>query len=381
MNSEIYFDNSATTKPYNEVMEVLQKNFEEFYNPSAIYKNAVEVSKQTDLVRERILKSINAEKGDGLIFTSGGTEAINLAIKSSVRKNKNIVTTAYEHDATIKTVDFLQSEGYEIRKVMPNKDKGIEIEDIIAQIDENTSIVSVMFVNNETGHTIDIHRLGKLIKKSNPKTLFHIDAVQAYMKIKIDVKDAHADFLSISAHKIHSLKGTGALYSKNIQRLKPIIHGGGQELGVRAGTENVPGILAFGKAVEIGSRDFDKNGEHLSEIKKYFLEKLQNIEHCRINSPQNSANHILNVSFLGVPSEILLHTLESKGIFVSSGSACSSKKKESHVLKALGLKDDAVKTAIRFSFSAFNTKAEVDKVCDVLSNALGEIRTITKFRG
>lgn len=380
MIEEIYLDNSATTKPYDEVVESVQKSLVDFYNPSSIYNKAIYVSKTIEESRRLILKTIHAKKGT-LIFTSGGTESINSALTLNIRKGQSLITTTYEHDATIKTADKLELDGYRVIRVKPVK-KRILIDDITDQIDENTGMVSVMHVNNEVGNIIDIKELGKAIKKKNSRTLFHVDAIQSYMKLNIDVDEAKIDFLSISGHKIHGIKGIGALYIGQPEKFKPLIYGGGQEQALRSGTENVPGIFALAKAVELGNLYFVKNQESLRIIRAYFLSKLREsmIEDYEINSPEDGANHILNISFLGVPSEILLHTLESKGIYVSSGSACSSKKKGSRTLDALGINEEAKKSALRFSFSHFNTEKEIDIVMDELTKAVKNIRKITKYK-
>lgn len=379
MKKEIYLDNSATTKPYPEVVETVVQSLNEYYNPSAIYAPAISVSKKIETVRKNLLRSLSAEKGT-ILFTSGGTESINLAIRSETRLSKKIITTDYEHDATIKTVENLERNGYFVDRIKP-QDGAIREQAILEAVDEKTSLVSVMHVNNETGHVIDIQNLCKEIKKKNPQTNIHIDAVQSFMKYPLDVERSAIDFLSISSHKIHGIKGTGALYVRNPEKLKPLIFGGGQENGLRSGTENVSGILALGAALEIGQRDFFKNAQHLEKLREYFLQKVQEIPSIHINSPKDGAKHILNISFLGVPSEIMLHSLEEKGIYVSSGSACSAKKKGSHVLESLRLKDDVKKSAIRFSFSHQNTVEEVDHTIAAIREIVQDIRKITKYKG
>ena len=378
MNKEIYLDNSATTRPYDGTVDVAVAHLTDYYNPSAIYRSAIEVSKKIETVRKLLLKSINGSQGT-LIFTSGGTESINSAIIQNTRKDMSVVSTAYEHDATIKSLEKLEQDGIQVIRVKPQGGK-IDIDEIISQMDNKTSMVSVMHVNNETGHIIDIEALGRAIKEKNQRTAFHVDAVQSYMKMKIDVQAAMIDFLSLSSHKIHGIKGTGALYIRNPERFKLLIYGGGQEQGYRSGTENVSGILALGKAVEIGLDNFDQNIKHLKALRHYFLENLSEIDDLAINSPEDSAPHILNVSFLGVPSEILLHTLEASGICVSSGSACSSKKKASRSLEALGIGEMEKKSAIRFSFSGFNTISDLDDALEIIKKSVKSIREITKYK-
>ena len=378
MKREIYFDNAATTRPYEEVIRAANRMMTQYYNPSAIYGPAIEVSKQIEGVRRRILHAISAEKGN-VIFTSGGTEASNSVIRSMPKSSK-IVTTCYEHSATLHSVRAMEAQGCGVA-IVPARDGEVRSEDILDSVDEATSLVSVMQVNNETGHIIDIERLGKEIKKKNPKTKFHVDAVQSFMKLPIDAEASQIDFLSISGHKIHGLKGCGALYARQVEKIKPILAGGGQEMGLRSGTENTVGIVALGKAVELGEREPAENGKKLQSLRERFVEKVSGIPNAQINSPMDGAAHILNISFLGVPSEILLHSLEAERIYVSSGSACSSKKKGSHVLEALGLSEEARKTAIRFSFSALNCLEEIEEAIPIIERAVRDIRKITKYKG
>lgn len=377
MQEEIYFDNAATTRPYDEVIDVLLASAKEYYNPSSIYNRAIAVSKKIENVRLLLMRSVFAEKGS-FIFTSGGTESINTMLHSIAKGGKKIITTAYEHEATLRAVEQY-GDKMEIVEIRP-KSTGVSIEEIVDAVDEKTALVSVMHVNNETGHIIDIRALGKKIKKKNPRTLFHVDAIQSYMKLELDVEDMEIDFLSISAHKIHGVKGVGALYVRPIQKFKPLLLGGGQEKGQRSGTENVPGILALGKAVEIGIANRQERIRHLSELRAAFLRRMTDIEAVVVNSPEEGAPHIVNLSFLGVPSEILLHSLEEHQIYVSAGSACSAKKKGSRVLQVLGLSDEVRNSAIRFSFSTHNTVQQIEQAAEVIQDAVLEIRKITRFR-
>lgn len=378
---EIYLDNSATTKPFDEVVISVNKALTEMYhNPSSIYNKGVEVSRAIEIIRENIAGTINA-KSKNIIFTSGGTESTNTSIASALRANrgKHVVTTEYEHDATLKTLKKYSEEGYKVTYIKPKAGK-ISVESIVAEVKDDTALVSVMHVNNEIGDIIDINRLGVEIKNKNPNTIIHIDAVQSYMKLSLDVEKSKADFLSISGHKIHGIKGSGVLYVRETNRLVPLLYGGGQEKGYRSGTENTAGIFALGKAVEINSQNFSQNVKYMEELKLYLKQEiLANIDKVKINSQESGVCHILNVSFMGVKAEILLHTLESKGIYVSTGSACSSKKKGSHVLQSIGLTEDEIQGAIRFSLSSLNDKAEVDELIPVLKNAVEDIRLITRF--
>ena len=378
---EIYLDNSATTKPYKEVIKTVNEAMETmYYNPSSIYSKGVEVSKKIEIIRENIADTLNA-KDKNIVFTSGGTESVNTAINSVVKstRKKHIITTAYEHDCTLKTLKKLESEGYEVTYVKPN-DGEIKLEDILSAVKEQTVLVTVMHVNNEIGNIIDIDKLGKELKKQNPNIYFHVDAVQSYMKLKIDVQKANVDFLSISAHKIHGIKGTGVLFVKDTQKFQPLIYGGGQEKGYRSGTENTLGIFALGSAVFVGHSSFEENVSKMRELKSYLkTQLLENIDEVKINSQDEGVCHVLNVSFIGAKAEILLHTLESEGIYVSMGSACSSKKKGSHVLNSIGLKENEIQGAIRFSLSSLNTKEQIDTLIPILKKSVEDIRLITRF--
>ncbi len=378
MKKEIYFDNAATTMPYREVIEEVKRAAEEYYNPSAIYDRAIEVSRKLESVRQLFLDSVSAESGT-VLFTSGGTESINTALLNGAAGKKNIVSTDYEHSATIKALAQASSNGQEIH-IVKATDRRIDTGRIVDAVNERTAMVSFMHVNNEIGDILDIYELGRSIRKKNPQTLIHVDAVQSYMKLGIDVEKAKIDLMSISGHKIHAIKGIGALYVRNPQKLKPLIFGGGQERGLRSGTENVVGIRALGKAIELGAMNFSKNAEKLKNLKAHFAARLSDISDHRINSAADGADHILNVSFLGVPSEILLHSLESEGIYVSSGSACSAGKKGSHVLEAVNLRKEERASALRFSFSALNELSEIDEAIAVLKRSVEEIRKFTKYR-
>lgn len=378
---EIYFDNSATTKPYTEAAEQARLAIEEmFHNPSSIYSRGIAVSRKMEEIREMTAQTLNA-KPRSIVFTSGGTESINTAIISALRnsRGRHIVITEYEHDATLNIIKKYEREGWRVTYVKPENGK-IEAESILNAVSQDTALVSVMHVNNETGNIIDINLLGTELKKKNPGTALHIDAVQSYMKLRLDVEKCSADYLSISGHKIHAVKGTGVLYVRDTSRFNPVFLGGGQEWGYRSGTENTPGIFAFGKAVELNHGNFNNKTEYMRDLRDYFRASLEeNIENIRFNSPEDGVCHILNVSFGGAKGEILLHTLESRGIYVSTGSACSSKKKGSHVLRSLGLRDNEIEGAIRFSLSSLNTKEEIDICISELKTAVEDIRMITRF--
>ncbi|MBE7054260.1 MAG: cysteine desulfurase [Ruminococcaceae bacterium] len=376
---QIYLDNSATTLPYDEVVNVVCESMKTLYaNPSSLHKKGKEAEEKVNVARKYIAQKINA-KEDELYFTSGGTESNNIAILGAARKNKRngnkIITTRVEHPSVLECFKALSLEGFECVYLDVDEEGIVDINQLKNEIDKNTVLVSIMAVNNETGAKMPIEKIGEIIKEKNPDCLFHTDCVQAFGKIQIDVEKSKIDFLSVSAHKIGGPNGVGALYiRKKINILSPS-YGGGQEKGIRSGTVNVSGILGFEKACEI---TFSKNTNH-KELKEYFLNEILKLKNISVNSPKESVDNILNVSFVGVKSEVLLHVLESKGIYVSSGSACSSHKKEAgYVLSAMGRKPNEQDSAIRFSFGPDLTKEDVDYVLDVLNKEIPVLRKIMR---
>ncbi|MDR5660051.1 cysteine desulfurase family protein [Serpentinicella sp. ANB-PHB4] len=384
---EVYLDNAASTKPYEEVIEVITSALRNLYaNPSSLHKKGLETEKEIRRARNIIAKSIGCAEKD-FIFTSGGTEANNLAINGLINSNKrigkHIVTTRIEHKSILSTFDALKNNGYDITYLDVDKQGFVCLDQFKKSIRPDTALVSIMHANNEVGSIQSVKEISHLIKKINPKTLFHVDGVQAYGKIKVNIAKTKIDAYSISGHKIHGPKGVGGLYIRPGVKISPIIFGGSQEYNLRAGTENVPGIIGFSKAVEL---IFDKNHvERLNEINKlktYFYNCLdQNIEEIHFNSDDNEnyLPNIINVSILGIRSEIMLHSLEQKGIFISSGSACTSRKKDiSHVLEAMGLKHEQIDSAIRISLSQFTTKEEIDYTVEQMKNEVQKLRKIIK---
>lgn len=374
----IYFDNSATTKPYKEVVdEVVECLTNYFGNPSSAHKLGIEAEKKISTARERVARIINANPNE-IYFTSGGTEANNTVIKGLLKKGDHVITTKIEHKSVIQAIKQLEEEGIEATYLSVDKDGIINLDELEKSIKDNTRLVTIMYVNNEIGSIQPVDEIIKIVRAKSKKAKVHFDAVQALGKIKIDVKKLDVDFLSLSAHKIHGPKGVGALYIKRDLKLKSLLTGGGQEKDLRSGTENVPGISGFGVACELAYNNIEENIEKVKGIKKYFVERLDEIQDIIINSPQDDKHidNILSVSFLGVRGEVLLHGLEDYGVFVSTGSACSAKKAghKNYVLPEIGLNDAAVAGTIRFSFSHMNEVEEVDKTIDALKNLLKFLR-------
>ncbi len=381
---KIYLDNSATTKPYKEVVDEVVLSFtDDFANPSAAYRAGFEVEKKIKKIRNNIAKTLGVED-KSIIFTSGGTESNNAIIRSVAKlnnKRKNhIITTAIEHPAVLNTVKDLENDGFEITILGVDKKGQIDLNQLENSITDRTCLVSIMFVNNEIGCIEPIKEVGEIIEKFNDKVFFHVDAVQAYGKIDFKLKDLKVDFMSVSSHKIHGPKGVGFMYIKDTNRFKPLLTGGGQEFNLRSGTENVPGIYGMGKAIEILFDDLKKNIDNIRELREYLYKSLsKNIDDIKINTDiENGVCHILNVSFEGVKGEVLLHYLEEDGIYVSTGSACSSKKKGSHVLNAIGLAPEEIDGAIRFSLSEMNTKEEIDYTVEKIKSYVEMIRLLSR---
>lgn len=378
---EIYLDNSATTKPYPKVCESMVRAMEEdYYNPSSIYRDGVLVQKKIERYREYVANTLKCSSKE-ILFTSGGTESINTAIFSVKKsKKKHIITSMIEHPATLQAMKKMEELGFDVTYIKPLKNGCVTADEVLKFITENTCLVSLMAVNNELGSKTDVVKIATQVKKTNPNIIVHIDAVQAYLKLKLFVNENVIDFLSASGHKIHGPKGIGILYHRNGVKLSPHIVGGGQEMNFRSGTENVPGIFGLGTAVEEFYPHMDDKIKYIQTVKEYLKDNLvKKIPYIKILSPQDSVCHILNVSFLGVRGEVLLHSLESEGICVSTGSACSSKKAGSHVLGALEFTKQEKDGAIRFSLSEYNTIEEMDIVVKALEKNVNMIRTVMNF--
>jgi cysteine desulfurase len=297
------------------------------------------------------------------------------------RAGKHLITTKVEHPAILQTMEYLESIGYEVTYLSVDKQGVIRLEELEQAIRPDTILVSIMHVNNEVGAVQPVEEAGVLIKRINPKTLFHVDAVQSFGKYRIFPKKCKIDMLSVSGHKIHGPKGTGFLYVDEHVKIKPIVFGGGQQKGMRSGTENVPGVAGIGKATQLMYRNLAEDVEKLYDLKRYFTDEIQKIENVKVNGPlyEEGAPHIVSVSFAGVRSEVLLHALEDRGVYVSAGSACASNKHSvSATLKSMGVAQDMLDSTIRFSFSIFTTKEELAYTLKCLNELLPMLRRYTR---
>ncbi|MBQ8533581.1 MAG: cysteine desulfurase [Clostridia bacterium] len=366
----IYFDNSATTPPATEAVQTAVRFMtEEYGNPSSLHHMGISAAAALNNARKIIADELGCDVSE-VYFTSGGTESNNTAIIGGAIKNKHIgngiVTSAFEHDSVINTVKSLEAEGFKAQFVSPDKNGCISAEKFAEKVDKNTALVSCMLVNNEIGTINDVAQIFKLAKAKNPSVICHCDAVQAFGKISCLVKKLCCDMMSISGHKIHAIKGVGALYIKKGLVIRPRNIGGGQENSMRSGTESVPLIAAFSEATKLCKQ----KAEHHIKVQS-LNERIKNAlinEGFSINSPSDAIPYILNVSVLGVRSEVVLNYLSSKGICVSAGSACS-KGKRSHVLSSMGLDAKRIDSAIRISLSRYNTEDEADKLINALIEA------------
>lgn len=379
---EIYFDNSATTKCYESVRDIVVKTLmDDFGNPSSMHQKGVEGEnylKEAAAIIAKVLK-VNEKE---VFFTSGGTESNNWSLIGGAMANKrsgnHIITTAIEHPAVSEPVRFLEEQGFRVTRLGVDADGIIFMEELEQALTEDTILVSTMYVNNEMGAVQPVEAIAKLVHEKCPKALYHVDAIQAFGKYEIYPKRMGIDLMSASGHKVHGPKGVGLLYMNEKAKVSPIILGGGQQRGMRSGTDNVPSIAGFGQAVkEIYKNRSEKNG-YLYDLKKYMIQRLSELDDVVIHGNREdakSAPHIINVSFVGVGSEVMLHTLEDRGIYVSAGSACSThKRSKSPSLTAIGASSEEIDSSVRFSFTEENTKKEVDTVMDVLKQVLPMLR-------
>jgi len=367
----IYLDNAATTKPCQKAIEKAEEIARDFWgNPSSLHSLGLSAQLEVDRAREIIADSIGA-KPKNIIFTSGGTEANNLAVNSAVqtkrRRGNRIVASAYEHSSIHHKLEALAKEGFEVIFVPAGKNGTVDPKSIVEKVEEKTILVTVMMTNNEVGGVNDIARIAKLVKQKNPDTLMHTDCVAAFGKIKIDAVKLGVDTLTISAHKIHGLKGTGALYVKDGTRVVGYTIGGEQEKKLRPGTENTAGICAFSTAAEEIIPKIPENFEKVSKLKNHLINRINQTDFININC-ENDFPYTVSISVSGLRSETILHYLESKEIFVSSGSACS-KGARTHVLASMGFDIKIQDSSVRISFSAENTQDEIDTLIDELINA------------
>jgi len=383
---EVYLDNSATTKSFEEVAELMTKIMcRDYGNPSSLHNKGMEAEHYVRQAKEIIAKNLKVNEKE-IFFTSGGTEADNIALIGSAMANyragRHMITTRIEHPAVLQTMRYLEEQGFKVTYLPVDKNGLIRLEELQNAVTRETILVSIMHTNNEIGALQPVSEVGNLIKKMNPNTIFHVDAVQGFGKFRIHPKRMNIDLLSVSGHKIHGPKGVGFLYMNEKIKIKPIIYGGGQQQGMRSGTENVPGIAGIARAVEKIYDNLDKDVERLYEIKEYFISGVEKIEGTRINGlrGRESAPHIVSVSIRGVRSEVMLHALEEKGIYVSAGSACAARKPQtSETLKAIGVEKDLLNSTIRFSFSIFTTMEEIDYTLQTMYDMIPMLRRYARY--
>lgn len=379
---EAYLDNSATTSVIPEVAELVCKIMVKDYgNPSSMHLKGVEAERYIRTAKEIFAKIMRVSEKE-IIFTSGGTESDNMAIIGSAlankRRGKHIITTVIEHPAVLEAFRFLEEQGFEVTYLPVNNYGIVEAETLKSSLREDTILVSVMYVNNEIGALEPIGELGKIIKDYNKDIIFHVDAVQAFGKFRIYPYKDNVDLMSISSHKIHGPKGVGVLFIKDKTKIRPITFGGGQQKNMRSGTENVPGIAGMALAASILYEKFDEDTDRMYELKQYFVDEVKKIEGTTVNglTARDSAPHVVSVSFEGITrSEVLLHALEDKGVFVSSGSACASNHPAlSGTLQSIGVKKELLTSTLRFSFSIFTTKEELEYTIATINELLPVLR-------
>ena len=378
---QAYLDNSATTVCEPGVVEkVVQMMSVVFGNPSAMHNKGVEAENYIKEAKEIIAKTLKVQEKE-IIFTSGGTESNNLAIMgcgaANHRMGKHLITTKIEHPSVGNVMKHMEEEGFEVTYLPVDENGIVKLDKLREALRPDTMLVSVMYVNNEVGAVQPIEEIGQIVKANNRSTLFHVDAIQGYGKYRIHPKKMGIDLLSVSGHKIHGPKGIGFLYCDSKVKIKPILFGGGQQRDLRSGTENVPGIAGLAEAAKEIYTDFEEKMERLYDVKAYFVEKLAELENVKINglTGKNSAPHVVSVSFPGVRSEVLLHSLEEREIYASAGSACASNKPAvSETLKAMNVPKEHLDSTLRFSFSVHTTKEEIDYCIEVLKELLPMLR-------
>lgn len=382
---EVYFDNSATTRCYDSVKDIVVKAMtEDFGNPSAMHLKGVEAEKYIKSSAESLARLLKVQEKE-ILFTSGGTESDNLALIGAAFANKrsgnHIITTSVEHPAVSQPALFLQEQGFEVTYLPVDSRGVVKMDALKAVLREDTILVSVMYVNNEVGAVMPVEEIAALVHEKSPKALFHVDAIQAFGKYRIYPKKMGIDLLSVSGHKIHGPKGVGFLYINEKAKIQPQILGGGQQGGMRSGTDNVPGIAGLGTAAVEIYKNLEENVENMYRLKEYIAQGLEKIGDIRINGMdlREGAPQILSISVMGVRSEVLLHSLEERGIYVSAGSACSShKRKPSATLAAMGMSKDQIESTVRLSFCEENTIEEADYFLQVMGELVPMLRRYSR---
>ncbi len=382
---EVYLDNSATTRCFDQVAELAAKVMTlDYGNPSSMHNKGVDGEKYLRHAREVIAKNLKVNEKE-ILFTSGGTESDNMALIGTAfanqRAGRHLITTQIEHPAVLQAMQYLEKQDFEVTYLPVDANGQVKLEELQRSLRKDTILVSIMHTNNEIGSLQPVAEAGAIIKRFNPSIVFHVDAVQGYGKFRIHPKRLNIDLLSVSAHKIHGPKGIGFLYINEKIKIHPIIFGGGQQKGMRSGTENVPAIAGMALAIEKMYQNLDEEVEKLYQLKQHFIDGVMKIEDVKINglTGRDSAPHVVSVSVRGVRSEVLLHALEDKGIFVSAGSACASNKPSiSATLQAIGVEKDLLDSTIRFSFSVFTTTEEIDYTLQNMYAIIPMLRKYTR---
>ena len=382
---EVYLDNSATTRVLPEVAQLMTKIMtEEYGNPSSMHFKGMQAENYIKHAKEQIARVLKVNEKE-ILFTSGGTESDNMALVGCAMANKragmHLITTKIEHPAILQTMKYLEEQGFEITYLPVDEYGRVRPEDLRNSMRRDTILVSIMHTNNEIGAVQPIPELGMLIKRINPRTLFHVDAVQGFGKYRIWPRKMNIDLMSVSGHKIHGPKGVGFLYIGEKVKIHPIIWGGGQQKGMRAGTENVPGVAGIGLATEKMYAHFNEDVDRIYQLREAFVEGLSKLEQVKVNglSGRDTAPHIVSASIRGVRSEVLLHALEDKGICVSAGSACASNHPQtSETLKAIGVEKELLDSTIRFSFSIFTTMEEIEYTLQALYDIVPVLRKYSR---
>lgn len=382
---EAYLDNSATTACFEEVAQLMHKIMcEDYGNPSSMHHKGVEGEKYLRDATKTLADLLKTDEKE-ILFTSGGTESDNIALIGTAmanhRRGRHLITTRIEHPAVLQPMAYLENQGFQVTYLPVDHEGKISLEDLKRAIRPDTILVSIMHTNNEIGSVQPIAEAGELIKRMNPQTLFHVDAVQGFGKFRIYPAKAHVDMLSVSGHKIHGPKGVGFLYIRKGARVNPIIYGGGQQKGMRSGTENVPGIAGLAKAAELVYQNLDQDMDRMYGLRDMLVEGIGDIEDVRVNGcpGREGAAHIVSLSVRGVRSEVLLHALEERDIYVSAGSACSSNKPQmSATLKAIGVERELLDSTIRFSFSVFTTAEEIQYTIQALHELIPALRRYSR---
>lgn len=383
--NEVYLDNSATTRCFDSVASIVTRVMcEDYGNPSSMHMKGVQAENYVKQARNIIARNLKVNEKE-IFFTSGGTESDNLAIIGAAMANRragnHLITTMIEHPAVLRTMEYLESQGFRVTYLPVDRAGKVRLEELERSLTPDTILVSIMHTNNEIGALQPLAEAANIIKRFHPGIVFHVDAVQGYGKFRIHPKKMGIDMLSASGHKIHGPKGIGFLYVNEKVKIKPISYGGGQQKGMRSGTDNVPGIAGLSKAVEEVYQYLDRDIERLYAIKEYFINGVMQIPEVKINgyTGYDSAPHIVSVSVRGVRSEVLLHALEDRGIYVSAGSACSSHKPmPSATLKAIGVEKELLDSTIRFSFSIFTTREEIDYTLKAMYDIIPMLRKYTR---